>query len=338
MSRRRVRALVVDDSAFARKVIREALLSSGQIEVVGIARDGLEALERVAELKPEVVTLDLMMPGLDGLGFLRALPRTGAPRVIVVSVADLDSPAMAEALACGAVAAVHKPTALATGQLYSLSDRLVQTVLAAAPPAAEPDAEAAGGPAASRRLVLIGTSTGGPQALTRLLSALPAAFPAPIGAVLHIPVGYTAALAARLDQSCAISVAEAEPGMVFRPGLAILARAGMHLRVQRDGDRLVAQLTALPAHRPHCPAVDELFLSGAAAVGANAIGVVLTGMGDDGLEGAGAIAGAGGTLLAEAQSSCIVYGMSRCVLEAGFGALAVPLERMGEEILHHVRS
>lgn len=342
MERRRVRVLVVDDSAFTRKVIRELLVGSGQIEVVGIARDGLEALEKVVDLKPDVVTLDLMMPALDGLGFLNALPRHGGPRVIVVSSLELSSEKAVEALACGAVEVIHKPTALATDQLYELSAELVRTVLAHAPAASpslplkdEPraPARASGGPC---KLVLIGASTGGPQALVQVLGALPANFPVPLGVVLHLPIGYTAAFAKRLDESCKISVVEADDNVVFRPGLAVVARAGQHLKLVQRGGALVAALDYTPTHHPHRPAVDELFLSGAAQLGAGVLGVVLTGMGNDGLLGSRAIAAAGGVLLGEAQKSCIVYGMSRCLLEAGLGAIAVPLDEMAKMIESYV--
>lgn len=341
MERRRVRVLVVDDSAFTRKVIRELLVGSGQIEVVGIARDGLEALEKVVELQPDVVTLDLMMPALDGLGFLQALPRHGGPRVIVVSSLELSSDKAVEALACGAVEVIHKPTALATDQLYSLSAELVRTVLAHGPAAPasllkdEPraPARASGGPC---KLVLIGASTGGPQALVQVLGALPADFPVPLAVVLHLPIGYTAAFAKRLDDSCKISVVEADDNVVFRPGLAVVARAGQHLKLAQRGGALVAALDYAPTHHLHRPAVDELFLSGAAQLGAGVLGVVLTGMGSDGLLGARAIATAGGVLLGEAQQSCIVYGMSRCLLEAGIGAISVPLDQMAKMIESHV--
>lgn len=338
---RRVRVLVVDDSAFTRKVLRDLLVGSGQVDVVGIARDGLEALEKVAELKPDVVTLDLMMPVLDGIGFLRALPPSGGPRVIVVSSLDLSSEMAVEALTCGAVDIVHKPTALATDRLYELSEPLVRAVLAHAEAASVPllpkeDTKPRPRTDRKREIVLIGASTGGPQALVRVLSALPADFPVPLGLVLHIPVGYTTAFAKRLDEACQISVLEAEEGMEFLPGRAILARAGQHLKLSRQGGRLVAAFDHLPIHRLHRPAVDELFLSGASVVGAGVLGVVLTGMGNDGLEGARAIAAAGGALLGEAQQSCIVYGMSRCIIEAGIGAAAVPLDQIAETIVNHV--
>lgn len=340
MSPRRIRVLVVDDSAFTRKVIRDLLVGSGQVEVIGIARDGLEALEKVAELQPDVVTLDLMMPALDGIGFLRALPAQGGPRVVVVSSLDLSSEKAVEALACGAVEVIHKPTALATDQLYELSDQLVRTVLlhgGKEPPLPVPQAQFKTRERPGKcELVLIGASTGGPQALVRLIGALPADFPVPIAIVLHIPVGYTTAFAKRLDESCQISVVEAEEGMEFLPGRVILARAGHHLKIEKQGGRYVCALKYMPATRLHRPAVDELFLSGAEVAGAAVLGVVLTGMGNDGLEGARAIAAAGGALFGEAQQTCIVYGMSRCVIEADIGAVAVPLDEMAARIVNHV--
>lgn len=340
MSARRVRTLVVDDSAFTRKVIRDLLTGSGSIEVVGIARDGLEALEKIIELKPDVVTLDLMMPALDGLGVLRALPEFGGPRVIVVSSLELSSDTVVEALSCGAVEVIHKPTALATDQLYALADPLIRAVLTHGAQQTRPVPRSDRplprlGAKKKCQLVLIGASTGGPQALTRLIGALPADFPVPVAIVLHIPVGYTAPFAKRLDESCKLSVLEAEEGMQLVPGRAILARAGQHLKLRARGTELFAGLADAPMHRLHRPAVDELFLSGAAACGGGVLGVVLTGMGNDGLEGAQAIAAAGGTLFAEAQQTCIVYGMSRCVLEAGIGALSVPLDQMAEMITSH---
>ena len=179
---------------------------------------------------------------------------------------------------------------------------------------------------------MVGTSTGGPQALTRLLTGLPASLPVPLAMVLHIPIGYTASLAQRLDKISALEVCEAEDGLVLRPGRAVLARGGVHLHVERAGGELVARLAVVPP-RQFTPSVDELFTTGAAAVGSRTLGVVLTGMGDDGLVGARAIAGAGGTLLTESAATCVVYGMPRSVQEAGLGAIDVPLDLMAEEII-----
>lgn len=335
------RVLVVDDSAFARTVIARMLRSSGLIDVVGTARNGFDALSQIESLDPDLVTLDLSMPELDGIGVLRALQGRRRPRVLVVSVSTLDSAPAAEALALGAIDLVVKPNALASNRLYELGQELVAKVLGATATAdatakiAEPTRPSAASGRPCADLVMIGTSTGGPQALTRVLAALPADLSAPVAMVLHIPVGYTEALAQRLDGVSPLHVVEAHDGLELRPGVAVLARAGQHLHVESRDGRLVARLVSLPL-RSHVPSVDELFLSGASAVGAGAMGVVLTGMGDDGLEGARAIAAAGGTLLTESVSTCVVYGMPRSVFEAGLGARSAPLDQIPREIIEHV--
>ena len=339
MTTPRVRVLVVDDSAFARKVLREALSTSSEIEVVGIARDGLEALEKIAELKPDVVTLDLVMPNLDGLGVLQALPPHDMPRIVIVSVSDADSELAVLALERGAIDVVHKPTALATNRLYELSAELIAKVLAAAAarqPARE-EHEAASAPAKSsglhrssaRRVVVVGTSTGGPQALTRLLRDLPADFPVPIAIVLHIPSGYTEAMAKRLNDLCALEVVESREGLVLRPGQVVLAMAGQHLRLEQTAGQLIARQDALQGPYPHCPSVDALFTS-VAPLGRGALGLVMTGMGDDGLQGSRRIVAAGGAVLTEAETSCIIYGMPRVVVEAGLSSGSAPLESLAQ--------
>ncbi len=332
----RARVLIVDDSAFARTVLSRILRSSGAIDVVATARDGRDALERIAALDPDVVTLDLTMPELDGLGVLRALGARARPRVIVVSISGIETELGVEALALGAVDIVTKPTALASDRLHVLGKELVAKVLAAAAPRDELiPAEAEGRLGHPVSLIMVGTSTGGPQALTRLLSALPTQLSAPLVMVLHIPVGYTEALALRLDKISQLEVVEASDGLALRPGLAVLARAGVQLRIARAGDALSTRLSTSPAD-VFMPSVNQLFLSGAEVAGAGALGVILTGMGDDGLIGARAIAAAGGSLLTEAASTCVVYGMPRSVDEAGLGAVSVPLDRMAAEIIRRV--
>ncbi len=339
---RRIRVLIVDDSAFARKVLREILATSPDIEVVGSARDGLEALEKSAELSPDVITLDLMMPNLDGLGVLHGLPREGAPRVIVVSVSDGENELAIAALQAGAVDIVCKPTALATHQLYELAGEIVQKVKLAAHAHATPPSErsaripSAWPAARARNIVVIGTSTGGPQALTRLLTALPADFPVPLVIALHIPPGYTEALAARLNDTCAIHVCEAEEGLELRPGLAVVARGGLHLQLAAYDSAVRVRLLPEPGTIRHAPSVDLLFASAAKQFGAATLGVVLTGMGDDGLDGSRAIHAAGGIILTELERSCVVYGMPRCVKEAGLSAAEAPIEGMAAEIIRHL--
>jgi two-component system, chemotaxis family, protein-glutamate methylesterase/glutaminase len=336
-----IRVLVVDDSAFARKVLREALSQSPALEVVGIARDGLEALEKIAELAPDVVTLDLVMPNLDGLGVLRALPAEGGPRVVIVSISDAESALVIEALQRGATDLVHKPTALATDRLYELSSELVAKVIDAARARkvriAPPSGPVEIGPRAvsAVRLIAIGTSTGGPQALTRLLTALPRELPCAVAVALHIPAGYTEALARRLDESCAVRVFEAWDGAAIPPGSVAIARGGSHLRVTEENGMMTAHVGQHPVTAPFCPSVNVLFES-AAALGPAALGVVLTGMGDDGLVGARAMHAAGGRLLTEAESSAVVYGMPRVVREAGLAIAESRIETMAETILAHI--
>jgi two-component system chemotaxis response regulator CheB len=333
----RPRVLVVDDSAFARTVLSRMLRSSGAIDVVATARNGHDALERIAALDPDVITLDLTMPELDGIGVLRALAARPRPRVLVVSISGIETELGVEALALGAVDVITKPTALASDRLHELGAELIAKVIAvsrkptAVPSALDPPVRPGPAPRSAAQLIMIGTSTGGPQALTQVLAGLPAELSAPVAVVLHIPTGYTHALAARLDKLSPLRVVEAEDGLELVPGLIVLARAGMHLHIERSGASLWARLDALPI-RSFIPSVNELFLTGAAAVGAGALGVVLTGMGDDGLDGARTIAAAGGRLLTESASTCVVYGMPRSVHEAGLGAEVVPLDQMAREI------
>ena len=333
------RVLVVDDSAFARTVLSRLMRASGNIDVIGTARDGEDALAQIAELDPDIITLDLTMPRLDGIGVLHALGGRPRPRVIVVSVSTIDSVVGVEALSLGAIDLISKPSALATDRLYELADDLVAKVLATitSPPVVIAAVPPAPLPALRHRseLVLIGTSTGGPQALTRVLSALPADLASPVAMVLHIPPGYTEALAKRLDSGSALEVLEAYDGIELKAGRAVLAKGGMHLRIERQGGRYIGRLAAVPPHA-HIPSVDELFRSGAQAAGSGVLGVVLTGMGDDGLAGARDIAAAGGGLVTEAASTCVVYGMPRCVAEAGLGARSAPLDLIHHEIMNHV--
>jgi two-component system, chemotaxis family, protein-glutamate methylesterase/glutaminase len=338
MVKRPVRVLVVDDSAFARKVLREILAAAPGIEVVDIARDGLEALEKIADLAPDVVTLDLVMPGLDGVGVLRALPSVDPPRVVIVSMSDVDSELGVEALQSGAFDLVHKPTALATGRLYELADELVAKVTAAAAarvPAVDvhaPSIISLAPHSGKREIAVVGASTGGPQALTRLIAALPADFPVPMAIVLHIPVGYTESLAHRLDRTTALEVREAEPGLELRPGRVVLARAGIHLKLERADGKLFCRLDVEPIVSMHTPSVDVLFESAAEQCGARTVAVVLTGMGSDGLKGARLVRDRGGVVLTQSESSCVIYGMPRSVFEADLSSAEAEIDGMASLI------
>lgn len=336
-----IRVLVVDDSAFARKVVREILSRSEGIEVVGVARDGLDALEKIEQLSPDVITLDLVMPHLDGLGVLAAMRVERAPRVVVISTASDDSETVVAALQAGAISSVRKPTALATDRLYDMATEVVEAVRRAAaarwtvlPPARNPPAPPTA--PARIRLLVIGASTGGPQALTALVSSLPARMPVPVCIVLHMPVGYTEAFARRLHDGSEIDVAEAAEGMPLRPGLVIVAQAGLHLSIGRSSGSFVARLDTLPLDRPHRPSVDVLFRSAAKVAGNGVLGVVLTGMGDDGTAGSGAVVAAGGRVITQSAATCVVYGMPRSVVEAGFSDEAVDIGDMPAAILRRL--
>jgi two-component system, chemotaxis family, protein-glutamate methylesterase/glutaminase len=336
---RRTRILVVDDSAFARKVLREVLSTEADFEIVGFARDGIDALEKIAELAPDVITLDLVMPHLDGAGVLAALQgRPNAPRAVVVSIADENSAIGVAALANGAFDVVRKTSAIASDRLYELRADLVTTVRAAA--AASPQTVRAtrrspiACPAERKHadIVVIGASTGGPQAVALLLSSLPREFPAPIALVLHMPVGYTAAYAERIDRESALRVLEAREGLKLTPGVVAIAQAGIHLKVARVGNDAVARLDSSPTDTPHRPSVDVLFASAAAAFGERVLGVVLTGMGADGAEGSKRLHERGARIIVEAESSCVVYGMPRAVAEAGLADAHLPIDEMAAAI------
>lgn len=341
-----IRVLVVDDSAFLRKVVREMLSRSPYLDVVGAARDGVEALEMVEQLKPHVVTCDLTMPRLDGVGFVREQMSRRPLPILILSVANQDAALALEALEAGAVDFVQKPTALASEELLHIREELVEKVKAAAlapmragaielvPPVALPDFPK---PQSYRfDAVVIGISTGGPQALRMMLPQIPANFPVPIAIVLHMPVGFTALFAEKLDEICELNVKEAAEGDVMVPGRALIAQAGKHLTFERKGEAVVAHLTRQPAEMLHRPSVDVLFQSAAQVYGERVLGVVMTGMGSDGREGAAWIKAEGGVILTEAEVSCIIYGMPRAVVEAGLSDGAVPLGAMADGIINRL--
>jgi two-component system chemotaxis response regulator CheB len=343
----RIRVLVIDDSAFARKVIRQVLGQSAHIEVVGTAHDGLDALERIAELSPDVVTLDLVMPNLDGVGLLQALRNLPGekPRVVVVSMSGTDSDLAIAALQEGAVDIVQKPTALANDRLYELSDELIRKVEAAATARVNPlhpnpasTASRAGSqlPTPKHDLVVIGASTGGPQAVGALLAGLPGNFPVPIALVVHIPEGFTQSLAEHLDRGSELTVTEARDGESLKPGVVLLARAGQHLTFENAAEGYRAKLSLEPSSTLHRPSLDVMFRSAANVATGRVLGVVLTGMGSDGLEGARAVHARGGTLLTQTEVSSVVYGMPRVVWEDGVATAEADIEAMPGLILRHL--
>ncbi len=340
------RVLVVDDSAYVRKVLTQILSRSPLIEVVGVARDGEEALRLVEELRPDVVTLDLIMPRLDGIGFLRRQMAAAPLPVVIVSVTDEASDLAVEALGLGAFDIVQKPTALATEKVLEIRDDLLATVRAAA--GAPVSAVRLAARTLSRRprvlqpsgavdIVVLGISTGGPQALRYLIPQFSADFPVPIVMVLHMPVGFTEVYANKLAEISTLRVVEAREGDQLMAGTAFLAPAGKHLTCRRDsvGDAVV-HLDLRPLDLVHRPAADVLFQSAAEVYDRRVLGVVMTGMGSDGLKGAAWIKARGGRVLTEAAETCVVYGMPRAVAEAGLSDRVVPLTSMADAILESI--
>ena len=332
-----IRVFVVDDSTFVRKAIVKVLHRDPDLRVVGEAASGAEALRTIAHANPDVVTLDLAMPGLDGLQALRGLLawRSDLPVLMLSAHTHEGAAATIEALAIGAVDFVDK-SAFSVLDLDSLGRQLVERIklwgprpaatrTARAPRVPTPDARDVPASLSQCDLCIIGTSTGGPPALQYIFERLPAAFPMPIALVQHMPLGFTKPFADRLNTMCRLAVREARNGDSLIPGRVLVAPAGRHLVVA--GDRTVS-LQDEPNGTAHTPSVDVLMRSAACAWPGRVLGILLTGMGDDGAVGMAAIRAAGGVTLGESEASCVVYGMPRAARRLG----AVEYERPLTEI------
>ncbi len=328
-----IRVLVVDDSAVVRRVLSDALSAAAGIQVVGTAADPYAAREKIASLKPDVLTLDIEMPRMDGLTFLEKLMAAHPmPVVVVSSLTPASSPMAFRALELGAVGVVCKP-----GSQFSIPDvarDIVHQVRAAflakvrapsvrrvAPVRAEQSF------VTTRKILAIGASTGGPRAIEDVLSALPPAGPGTV-IVQHMPAQFTAEFAKRLNGLCAMRVAEATDGEEVLAGKALIAPGGRHMLLQRVGATYVVRLKDMPAVNHHRPSVDVMMHSVAKAAGANAVGVILTGMGSDGAKGLLAMRQAGAHTIAQDEETSIVYGMPKEAAAQGGASEILPLERI----------
>lgn len=346
-----VRVLVVDDSVVIRRLVSDALSADPALEVVGTAANGRLALAKIEQLAPDAVTLDIEMPELDGIGTLRAL-RPAHPQLPVIMFSTLTERAAAatlEALAAGATDYVTKPTNVgrASESIEQVRRELIPKIKACVGAVAHPRNRApvaAPRPAASppppqRRVdaVVVGVSTGGPNALADVLPALPGDLPAPVIVVQHMPPVFTGVLAQRLDSRSALRIAEAGGRERPRPGEVWLAPGGRHLLVRRDDRGPVLECTDDPPENSCRPAVDVLFRSAAEVWGPATLGVVLTGMGTDGLRGAQDLRDSGAHVLAQDQASSVVWGMPRAVTEAGLAVASLPLDAIAPEITARCR-
>ena len=339
---KRVRVLVIDDSALMRKLIPRILEQDASIEVVGTAMDGNFGLKKIKELAPQVVTLDLEMPGLNGIDTLKEIMRRWKLPVIVVSSHSTAGAAITmKALTLGAFDFVAKPSEV-SAHMPEIAGELIGKIQAAAlqgnaqpffVPQKKRGAMEKAAPAAPTRVIAIGVSTGGPNALQYLFSHLPTDFAGTLLVVQHMPHGFTELFAKRLDDTCPIRVKEAQGGDLLLAGRALVCPGNRHLKVKRLPLGNVALLTGDEPVNGHRPSADVLLGSVAQEFGAQAVGVLMTGMGEDGAAGMGAIQAAGGVTIAQSQKTCVVYGMPRAAIERGYVRHTVDLQDLPKLLL-----
>ncbi|MEZ5934256.1 MAG: chemotaxis response regulator protein-glutamate methylesterase [Alphaproteobacteria bacterium] len=346
MSRRKIKVVVVDDSALMRKMLTAVLESDADIEVAGAAPDALSARQMIRDLDPDVVTLDVEMPGMDGLTFLeKIMTLRPMPVIMVSSLTQKGAKTTIRALECGAVDFVAKPVAPAHEALDTLKSNLISKVKAAfsanviahKPRQANRPPVRTGTRQGKTKLIAIGASTGGVVAVQTILAALPRQCP---GVVItqHMPPAFTKSFASRLDQNCGLTVVEATDGERVQPGHAYIAPGSHHLEIGQSQQGFICRLRDGPLVSGHRPSVDVLFESVAKQAGDQAVGVILTGMGRDGAAGLLAMRQAGAATLGQCEASCVVYGMPRAANELGAVAAELPLECIAEGIMSAGRS
>jgi two-component system chemotaxis response regulator CheB len=348
---RLVRVLVVDDSAYNRRTIIKMLESLPGVEVIGYAGDGEEALRKVIDLKPDLVTLDLEMPRMDGFTFLRIVMQSRPTPVIVVSARSEDT-SVFKALEFGAVEFVAKPSARISPELFSIRDDLLHKVRTIARtdmnkvlrraaadlptplrpalpavPTTEPRSESL------VEQVVIGASTGGPPALQAIFAAIQRPIPVAFAVSQHMPPGFTRAFAERLNKCSALDIREAASGDVVRPGQVLIAPGGRNLLFRRSGADVVAQVVEPTADQRYVPSVDAMFEAASGIFGTKLLGVVLTGMGNDGARGTAIVKDQGGQTVAEAEETSVVFGMPKEAIATGKVDRVVPLPQVCGEIL-----
>jgi len=335
----RIRVLVVDDSALMRKLIPAILARDSAIEVVGTAMDGAFALKKIQELRPDVVTLDLEMPRMDGIETLRLIMQSAPVPVILFSTHSKEGAySTFKALALGATDFVAKPKDSAAGHLDGVADELIAKIKAAkraigvkvpvplvgdenlvrkkiSQPLLPPN-----------RVIAIGISTGGPNTLQFLFSQIPAGFPASFLVVQHMPEGFTEMFARRLDECCSLDVQEARSGDLLLAGRVLISPGNRHMMVRRMPRGDMATLSDAPPVNGHRPSADVLFHSVAQEFGLMAVGIIMTGMGDDGADGLGAIKAAGGMTIAQSEETCVVGGMPHAAIQKGCTSKVIPLD------------
>jgi len=342
MVRSLIRVLVIDDSAFSRQAITRMLEASPLVEVVGVARDGEDALRKTFELQPDLITVDLEMPRMDGFTFLRVVMSKRPTPVIVISGRTGDGDVF-RALELGAVDFVGKPSPRATPELNNIEQELlrkvhairdlridkVQTRIDAAPAAIR---EESGLSLSMPRVVAIGSSTGGPAALMQIFSAFPEAPQCSFVVAQHMPAGFTRGFAERIDRLTPLRAIESEGGEILSPGTVLIAPGGKHLEFESAGGEVVSKLIAADDRDKYTPSVDRMFDSAAKHLGAGLLAVVLTGMGDDGRSGVRSVNLAGGIVIAESESTAVIFGMPQQAIRTGLVDQILPLGEIASAI------
>lgn len=353
----KIRVLIVDDSSFMRMAVRGALSKDPEIEIVGVATDGADGVAKAAQLRPDVITMDVEMPILDGISAVRKIMATTPTRIIMVSTLTCSGAAASfEALEAGAIDYVPKNITDTPGVQDQFRTELLRKVKEAAKAAvgktaatgtatvSAPAATAA--PAVDKsspvrnakriRYVGIGASTGGPTAVQEVLSRLPAGFPHGIMVAIHMPQAFTGTYAERLNKKCAIPVKEAADGDILKPGQILLAPGGRHTTLVKRPEGITVRLSPISEHPNYfyVPSVDLMLSSLAEAAGGPVLGVILTGMGNDGLKGMQQLKGKGGVTMVQDESSSTIYGMPRACVEAGIADEVLSLAQIGPAIGH----
>ncbi len=355
---KKIRVLIVDDSAFMRRFFEDLISSEPDIEVVGKARNGADAIRKIASLNPDLVTMDVEMPEMDGVSALKEIMK--GPPLPVIMLSTLTSRGADITLECletGAFDFIQKPSSREPVEMEKIGKRLLAKIRMAsssmniqpqAPSKIEKKAllkskkEKAFTPLnkisrTKPELLLIASSTGGPQALSRFLPEIPGDFPAPIVIVQHMPAGFTRSLARRLDGQCRIPVCEARQDMQLVPGRAVLAPGGYHLILKRNSIGMFCSLSDLPPVNSVRPAADCLFNSAALFQDIRSTAVILTGMGRDGTNGAKALRENGAFIFAESEETSVVFGMPRSAIEAGIVDLALPIYDLPKLIVNQFK-
>lgn len=359
----KIRLLIVDDSAFMRKAIENMVKKDPEIEIVGQGRNGLEAIDMVKRLKPDVMTLDIEMPRMDGLTALeKIMAENPLPVIMVSSLTTEGADSTLKALDLGAVDFIPKDKSFASFGVMKIEDQLIAKIkdfakrktffrrpLFTRPqtrpavhresplPHVTPAAKPAPKITSKKKLVIIGTSTGGPQSLQKVIPMLPGDLGVPILVVQHMPPNFTKSLAQRLDSLSKLTVLEAQGKEKLEPNHVYIAKGGTHLKLKRMGAHLYTDVTTEPSNTLHIPSVDVTAASVAENAGRDALGVIMTGMGSDGMKGLQLLKLKGGNVLAQDEASCIVYGMPRAVVDAGLQDEIVPLTELYQRITAYCR-